>query len=391
MLGRGDLLWVPVLGREACWGGRFGRAGGSGYTKAMPVADSLTVQVKQLATEADFARAGVAPADRIQGGERFDRYLAAGYHAQMAYLAAHRAKRFAPAELVGGARSVLCLAVSYAPRADSAGRPAAEGFIARYARGRDYHNALAARCRRLMRRLAEVQGDFRGRAFVDSAPLNERGCALAAGLGSVGRNGCLIVPGLGSYVVLCEIVSNLPLVPATPAAAEAACSGCGACRAACPTGAIDADGLVDANRCLSYLTIEHRGPIPAEWRPAVGGRLFGCDTCQQACPQNRPIPGGDAELAPPRPPLAGLSLGGVLALSPGQWDEHTRGSAIRRPGHLGLVANAAVAAANLGRADLAGPIEAAGRRMPELAETCKWALQRLADKTHAVDSSAPGR
>ena len=305
--------------------------------------DELTDRVKALALEAGFARVGVAPAAETPHAERLDEWLARGWHAGMDYMARNVEKRKRPDLLVPGARSVICLAAAYAPRGEDTG---GEYFIARYARGRDYHQVLKKRCRRLMDRIREAAPQFAGRAFVDSAPVAERSLAATAGLGWIGLNGCLIVPGLGSYVVLCEIVCNLPLARGEPIAPQ--CGDCDACAAACPTGALSDEGLVDCRRCISYLTIEHRGEIEPQYREKIGNRLFGCDTCQEACPHNREVPRGDAELTPKGKPLGGPRLAEVLTWTPADWDAATRGSPLRRAGYEALLRNAKIVAGNSG-------------------------------------------
>jgi len=340
------------------------------------VSADLTARIKALAAESGFARAGVAPAGELprQDREATDAFLARGYDAGMDYLRRHAAKRVSPRRIVPDARSVICLAVSYAPAVEPQAGPG-EATIARYARGRDYHKVLKRRCRALMDAIRAEVPDFAGRAFVDTAPVAERSLAQLAGLGWVGRNGCLIVPGLGSYVVLAEIVCNLPLAPDAPAADS--CGACTACVDACPTGACTGETLVDARRCLSYLTIEHAGDIPPELRPALGGRVLGCDRCQEVCPHNAGVPPGDAELTGGAAPTAAADLAAVLDWTEADWDAATRGSARRRAPLHSWQRNAAVAAGNSGQAELVEPIRRLRDREPALAETCDWALARL--------------
>jgi epoxyqueuosine reductase len=289
----------------------------------------------------------------------------------MRWMARDLARRTSPQRLVPGARSVLCLAVGYAP----AGPPAAdEALVARYARGRDYHRVLKARCRALVARLRRLDPAFDGRAFVDAGPVMERTLAHLAGLGWIGRNGCLFAPGLGSYVLLCEIVSNLPLVPDAPIPSR--CAECDACVRACPTGALVGDGLVDARRCISYLTIEHGGAVPAALWPGMGTGVFGCDACQAACPHNRDVPPGDEALRSGRP-LGGASLAEILAWTDDDWDAATRGRATRRASRAMLLRNAVIAAGNGGDRALAGPL----RRLADAGDLPEglvgWALRRL--------------
>ncbi len=302
----------------------------------------ITAVVKKLAMEVGFARVAIASVDAELHAERFRAWLAGGYHADMAYMRRNVEERFAPRLVVDGARSVICLAAAYGRRRRLRG----DAFVAGYARGRDYHKVLTKRCRGLMDRIREIAGEFQGRAFVDSGPVAERALAAAAGLGWIGRNGCLVAPGLGSYILLCEIICNLALVPDRPIASQ--CADCDACVSACPTGAIMEEGLVDCRRCISYLTIENRGEIAPGLRPLMGTRVFGCDTCQEVCPHNREVPAGDTELAATGPPLGGARIADILSWRAEDWDRATRGSATRRATHEMFLRNAAVAAQNAG-------------------------------------------
>jgi len=305
--------------------------------------DELTAAVCQLAIECGFVRAAVASAGELGGCEKFDDWLARGWHGDMDYMAANVEKRKRPSLLVPGAASVLVLAVSYAPGGDDSA-PSEPGYIARFARGRDYHKVLKRRCITLMDRLRQIAPDFDGRAFVDTAPVMERSLAAASGLGWIGRNGCLIAGELGSYVLLCEIISNLPLTPGR--AVESACGDCDACIRACPTGALGQDGLVDSTKCLSYLTIEHRGAVAEELLKSNRG-LYGCDLCQEACPHNRDIPAGDPELTTWSGPE--IELDAVASWTLDDWDQATRGRAIRRAKYEMFLRNAAAAGAYRGR------------------------------------------
>jgi len=341
----------------------------------MPDSRELAETLKALALQAGFCGAGVAPAADVPGEQVFRAWLSAGCHGEMHYLARGVSGRFRPEELLGGAAGVLCLAVGYAPDACIEGAPDAP-FIARYARGRDYHKLLKKRALGLMERIRRVVRGFEGRAFVDSARLAERSLAAAAGLGWIGRNGCLIVPGRGSYVVLCEIVCNL--APAPDAAMAPSCGDCDACVRACPTGACRGDGLIDARRCLSYLSIEHRGPIDREFWPLWGSVVFGCDRCQSVCPHNQGAPPGDEELSRPPPSRPqGLTLGQLLRWRQGDWDVFTRGSATRRATLDMFLRNGILAAGNSGDGALTAPLLELKRRRGEFAEMIDWALGRL--------------
>ena len=257
---------------------------------------AITAQkLQELARRAGFLAAAIAPAGPVPQAQRLHTWLERGYCAEMHYLRRDLAKRLCPAESASGARSVICLAASYVPPADAD----RDGLVARYARGADYHEVLQRRCAALIEAVRAIEPSFVGRAFVDSGPVMERSLAAAAGLGWIGRNACMFVEGAGSYCVLAEIVCNLPLPPGNPIPPR--CGDCRACVAACPTGALKEDGLVDARCCISYLTIEHRGPIDPQFWPQMGARLFGCDVCQSVCPCNRNLPAGDGELLGPSP------------------------------------------------------------------------------------------
>ncbi|MCY2931117.1 MAG: tRNA epoxyqueuosine(34) reductase QueG [Planctomycetota bacterium] len=302
--------------------------------------------IERLAMEAGFARSATLALADLPPEQAFADWLVRGWEGEMNYLHRHRNLRLAPSSLVPGATGVICLAASYA-----AAPPAP---IARYARGRDYHKVLKARCRRLMDCLRDRLPGFAGRAFVDAGPVGERHLAAAAGLGWIGRNGCLHVPGLGSYVLLAEIFCNLALPTGGPMPAP--CGPCQACLIACPTGALAGSGQVDARRCLSYLTIEHKGPIDGPLAARWGDRIFGCDACQEACPHNQTVLPGDDELtseywlargAPG--PLAGAGAREIARWTLEDWSAATAGSAIRRASLEQLQRNAALAVGAMGQ------------------------------------------
>ena len=338
----------------------------------------LTDRVKALALEAGFARVGVAPGGDVPppAAAAFRDWLAGGRHGPMAYMARHVEQRLRPSRLVAGARSVICLAASYSP---GPADPPPRCGVARYARGADYHKVLKRRCRALCDAIRRVAPAFEGRAFVDSAPLAERTLAASAGIGWIGRNRCLTVDGLGSYVFLCEIVCNLPLPADAPAGPR--CGDCRACIDACPTGALAEDGL-DARRCISCLTVEHRGPIAPELRPLMGRRIVGCDACQEACPYNRDVPAGDEALRAKSPPLGGAALADVLRWTPADWDAATRGSAARRASRAQLLRNAIIAAGNSTGLGDAPALAAALRTLAErddVGASAREALARLGE------------
>ncbi len=329
----------------------------------------------RLAGELGFARAGVAPAGVSDRAEGFRRFIDLGLHGEMTYLSRDPAGRCDPRKLLDGAASVICLAASYAPGADE-DSPSA---IARYARGRDYHRLLRSRCRRLLTELTMAEPNLTGKVCVDTAPVLERDLAAAAGLGWIGRNGCVIDAEMGSYLVLAEIVTNLPLPPDRPQ--QSRCGSCRACIDACPTGAICADGLVDSRRCVSYLTIEYRGEIPEELRGGCGAWVFGCDVCQEVCPYNRPgrAPPGDTELTR-RSVLARTGAAAVLGWSQADWERMTRGSAARRAKWEMFLRNAAIAVGNARDASARPALERLGEHgSPVVAQAARWALARVGE------------
>ena len=319
-----------------------------------------------MALECGFARVGIASAGPAPKAQGLGDWLAKGWHGEMAYMAENLPKRLDPSLLVPGARSVICLVASYACQGD--------GLVARFARGRDYHTVLKKRCHSLMDRIRAAAPGFEGRAFVDSAPVMERSLAVMAGIGWIGRNGCLFSPGLGSYVLLCEIVCDLDLCVDSPVASG--CDGCGQCVRACPTGALGDSGLVDCRRCVSYLTIEHRGEIAPELWPLMGEGVFGCDCCQAVCPHHAGRGAGDVELTAPSA-VSTLNVGRLLAWRQEDWDLATRGSAVRRAKYEMLVRNAMIAAGNGGKGmHLAQALKAVAAAQGDLAALAFWAASR---------------
>ena len=330
-------------------------------------------RLNHLAIEEGLDLAGVAPAGPSPSWLRYREWVAAGYAGEMAYLARPDAveRRRDPRAIWPAAESVLVVAASYAgpphpplPRlhgrvaryawgeppfeakaaADS--RAAADGPATADSRiGQDYHRWLLRRVKALVRRIAaEVDREMDARVYVDTGPVLERAWAQAAGLGWTGKNACLIHPRLGSHLLLGVALLPVPLPPPPPLAMPT-CGTCTRCIEACPTGAIVAPGVVDARRCLSYLTIEHRGPIPEILRPALGDRVFGCDICQEVCPWNRrPLAAHATEAAPP---LATLSLPELLTLDADAFRARFRHTPLWRATPEGLARNAAVVLGNL--------------------------------------------
>lgn len=311
----------------------------------------LVAEARRLGFEAvGFARADLPLADDFA---RYEAFVRDGKHGEMSWLAAlPEARRSLDGEaILPGAKTVICLARRYGRRTDESevADPAVARKIARYARGRDYHNGM----RKKLRRLAALVRTFgaRARPLCDEEPILERAWAARAGLGFVGKNGLLIVPGVGSLVLLGEVVTTLELEPDEPMAER--CGACTRCLDVCPTSAFEAPYVLDPRRCVAYLTIEHRGPIaePTVLR-GIGDHLFGCDDCQTVCPFNATRLGGSRalELDPrflPDPRWAGVSLVDVLSLDEAGFEALREGSPIARATRAGFARSAAIVLGHL--------------------------------------------
>jgi epoxyqueuosine reductase len=332
---------------------------------------ALAEAVKARARAVGFDRAAVGPAGPPAHGEAFARWLDAGHAGTMAYLHRQRADRLDPDRLLPGARSVVAVALAYAPAADDAGWDG----VARYARGRDYHDLMRPRLRALVDFLAEAAGPgTRSRAAVDTSAVLERDLAARAGLGWIGKNTNLLAPGLGSYFFIGLVLTTAEM--AEDAVQPDRCGTCTACLEACPTAAFVAPHVLDARRCIAYLTIEHRGPIDPALREGMGGWLFGCDVCQEVCPWNRhAAPAREPDLAPRAAPGPPASL---LALDEAAFRERFRGSAIRRARRGGLLRNAAIALGNRRAREAASALRArVDDPDPGVREAARWALARV--------------
>lgn len=315
--------------------------------------DEVLASLRQWGIELGFSQIGVAYVDLSSAEAHFMDWLARGFHGEMHYMAAHGLKRARPAELVPGTVRVITARMDYLPHAlpdewqamawQRMATPTA-AVVSLYAHGRDYHKVLRNRLQKLADRLAEAIGPFGHRVFTDSAPVLEVELASRSGLGWRGKHSLLLSRQGGSTFFLGEIYVDVPL-PVTPPE-TAHCGQCTACIDVCPTGAIVDDGVVDARRCISYLTIELAGPIPEAMRPHIGNRIYGCDDCQLICPWNKfaqraTLPDFDARV--------GLDSATLLQLW--AWDEasflrSTEGSAIRRIGFARWQRNLAVAMGN---------------------------------------------
>jgi len=323
---------------------------------------------REEAEREGFSRVGIARAEPPPRFDLFRDWIGAGRHAGMAYLEKTADVRASPANLLPGARSVVCLAAPYR----SAPLRASDGSsIARYAAGADYHGSLRKSAIRVAKSVGRrLEEPFGWRVCVDSTPIAERSFAAAAGLGWIGKNGCLIDRELGSWLLLAEIVTDLDLPPDDPVAEL--CGSCVRCLESCPTGAFLAPGLLDAARCLAYWTIESRGPIPPDIQEALGDRVFGCDVCQEACPWNG---GVTAEPDPGTIPTRAE----WLAMGKGEWRRRFGASALNRAGRRGLQRNAAASAGSIGDSALLPALGAAAQIGDRgLSDAARWASGRLA-------------
>lgn len=301
--------------------------------------------LKSWAVEEGFSRAGVCRLEKSEQNELFRRWLERGDHASMAWLEKYPEKREDPATLLEGAKSALCVALQYWPL-EGEDPPTGDLWpkVARYARGRDYHELMSKSLRRLGERIEAAFPGTTTRGWVDTGPILERELAARAGLGVQGKNTNLLQRGGGSYFLLGELFTTLELESDEPVGDL--CRSCTRCLDACPTGALPAPYRLDANRCISYWTIEHRGDLPAEMRPQIGEWVFGCDICQEVCPWNVKVqPGTEARLRLPEKRRE-LDLAGLLALGEEGWALKFQVSAMKRAKLEGLKRNAAVVMGN---------------------------------------------
>ncbi len=346
-----------------------------------------------------FELCGVAPAENFIELERLPEWLARGYAGEMKYL--HDSRRGDPAQVLDGARSIIVCALNYGGTAQaystevpaSASGDPPRGWISRYAWGDDYHEIFRAKLDMLLAAMrAEFAEPFSARAYVDTGPIVERIAAHHAGLGWLAKNTMLINEQLGSWLFLGVILTTLELAPSLRAAEAPPadlCGNCTLCLDACPTGALVEPYVLDARLCISYLTIELRGAIPAELRAPIGRNVFGCDICQDVCPWNHRAPIGSAPEFEPRrvrdESLAAPKLEFLLGLTEADFREAFRTSAVRRTKWRGLIRNACVAAGNSGlRPGDAGHAEIVRRLMLLaasedflIAEHAHWALSRI--------------
>ena len=359
-----------------------------GVTHALTQIDnaSLVSRIQAWGGELGFSQIGVTGVDLSSAEPGLSAWLAHGFHGSMGYMAAHGLRRARPGELVPGTVSIITARMDYLNPAAPEGWQAieferiqrhAEGTVSLYARGRDYHKVLRRRLQTLCDRMAEHLGPLGYRVFTDSAPVLEVELAARSGLGWRGKHTLLLNRDAGSLFFLGEIFVDLALPPTAPVGGH--CGSCSACIDVCPTQAIVAPYQLDARRCISYLTIEHSGPIPLELRRLMGNRIYGCDDCQLVCPWNKYAKRSQLPDFEARPGLTGARLAALLDWSETEFLQYCEGSPIRRIGHERWLRNVAVALGNALRAGASG----AGATAEELA-AMRVALQRRLEHPSAL-------
>jgi epoxyqueuosine reductase len=327
----------------------------------------MKAAIQKRAEELGFDACRFTTAEPPDHKEHFERWLRSGCHGEMAYLARNAAKRVEPRQVLADARTIITLAVSYAGESTA-------GAIARYAQFADYHDVVADR----LKQLCAFMNQFGGRSlwYVDTGPLLERDLAQRAGLGFIGKHTNLISRELGNWFFLAEIITTLDLAPDT--AEVNRCGKCNRCITACPTGAITAPYQLDARRCISYLTIELKGPIPESLRPALGNRIYGCDDCLAACPWNRFARQGRMMKEHLRQDLQNPDLLELLTLDETAFKRRFANTPILRTKRRGLLRNVCVALGNTADSSALPALQrAANDAEPLIAEHARWGIGQI--------------
>jgi len=356
----------------------------------------LTKAFKAKARDLGFDLVGIAPVEPTPEQELYEFWVARGYAGEMNYLTRNVEKRKDIRAILPSAKSVVVCGLVYntdPPYSTHLQKDPARGWISRYAWGDDYHRVMEKKLRMLLEFVkAQSPHPVEARVYVDTGPVLDRVVGKYAGLGWIGKNTCLLNQELGSWFFIGEIITNLSLEYDEPVPDR--CGTCNACIDACPTGAIVEPYVLDARRCISYLTIELRGEIPEEFREGVGHHVFGCDLCQDVCPWNRRAPINTDPAFQPRPGFFHPDLEWLLSLNENQFREVFRGSPVKRAKWRGLLRNVAIALGNSGRREFVPLLKRAMERItePMVREHLEWAIKKLAgnDGHSEYEESHPG-
>ncbi|WP_415882236.1 tRNA epoxyqueuosine(34) reductase QueG [Neptuniibacter sp. QD34_54] len=348
---------------------------------------ALAQKIKIWAKELGFQQCGITDCDLSQEQAHYEQWLSNGFHGEMAYLENHLDKRFSANSLVPEAQRIICVRMDYLPPDTKITKILDDNnkaYVSRYTLGRDYHKLIRKRLTQLGKRIEQEVGKSVYRAFVDSAPILERPLAEKAGIGWRGKHTLILNREAGSLFFLGELLIDLPL-PIDEPVTEDHCGKCTACLDVCPTKAFPQPHVLDARRCISYLTIELSGSIPEELRPLMGNRIFGCDDCQLICPWNRFSDFTQENDFHPRQRLDDIELATLFAWSEDEFLKKTEGSAIRRTGHIGWLRNIAVALGNSnGGTTVIEALESKRTHESDIVrEHVEWALKQLESRTTA--------
>ena len=339
--------------------------------------NQMAADIKKWGIELGFQEVSFTDIDLSKYEHHLKDWIHRNYHGAMSYMAENHDKRCPPEQLVPGTIRVVCVRMDYAMDSEDSldsMQNTGKAYISRYARGRDYHKLIRKRLQKLARKIQDVAGPFGYRAFVDSAPVLERALAEKAGMGWIGKNTMLINKQAGSWFFLGELFTDLPL-PVDEQVADH-CGSCSACLDICPTNAFVKPNLLDATRCISYLTIELRTSIPVEFRKPMGNRIYGCDDCQFVCPWNKFSKPTQEKDFTPRHSLDDAQLVDLFAWSEREFLKRTEGSAIRRIGYDCWLRNIAVALGNAPSSkEIVNSLRSRLNNVPDMVnEHIEWAL-----------------
>jgi epoxyqueuosine reductase len=339
--------------------------------------NQMAADIKKWGVELGFQEVSFTDIDLSKYEHHLKDWIDRNYHGAMSYMAENHDKRCHPEQLVPGTIRVVCVRMDYAMDSEDSldsMQNTGKAYISRYARGRDYHKLIRKRLQKLARKIQDVAGPFGYRAFVDSAPVLERALAEKAGMGWIGKNTMLINKQAGSWFFLGELFTDLPL-PVDEQVADH-CGSCSACLDICPTNAFVKPNLLDATRCISYLTIELRTSIPVEFRKPMGNRIYGCDDCQFVCPWNKFSKPTQEKDFTPRHSLDDAQLVDLFAWSEREFLKRTEGSAIRRIGYDCWLRNIAVALGNAPSSkEIVSSLQSRLNNVPDMVnEHIEWAL-----------------